>query len=138
MYIKYTLSFIAAPWVNAKRRIKLRRDPSLDKGHRSKYVIIFEKLILRLILKGEGDSFPTVLKIFCEHLMYARIFFFHSSSENWKNYFESREERVDNWEETRWNRADTRDKTMVRKEVDKGGKQWKQLRAAPAGCARDV
>lgn len=49
--------------MNAKRRIKLRRDPSLDKGHRSKCVIIIsEKFIFRLILK-EGDSFSTVLKI---------------------------------------------------------------------------
>ena len=36
----YILLFIAAPWVNAKRRMKLRRDPTLDKGHRCKYLII--------------------------------------------------------------------------------------------------
>lgn len=28
-----------APRINAKRRVKLRRDPVMDKGHRSKYII---------------------------------------------------------------------------------------------------
>lgn len=34
----YFLSF-SAPRMNAKRRVKLRRDPVMDKGHRSKYII---------------------------------------------------------------------------------------------------
>lgn len=64
------------------------------------------------------------------------IFFFRSSSENWKNYLESREGRADNWEETRWNRADTRDKTTVHKEVDEGGRAMKTVtRSADRVCA---
>lgn len=30
---------LLAPRMNAKRRVKLRRDPVMDKGHRSEYII---------------------------------------------------------------------------------------------------